>query len=155
MSHDRPYIPAGCDQQGRLPATPHQAAEACTDLGAAGARTRPVLWARLRIALLRWHLACVRDELRHYSALGWVGPVYLRESNAEQRRLMARIRRLQDASTAPRHPMPPGPRVLLTVVVAFVGAAGLALASCGGGGSAEEPQPRPPMDCAKTPEQCK
>jgi hypothetical protein len=43
----RPYIPTGCDQQGRH----HQAAEACTDIGvddddlaAASGIVRAVLW---------------------------------------------------------------------------------------------------------------
>lgn len=42
------------------------------------------------------------------------------------------------------------------LLLATAGLAALFTSSCGGGGSQdEEPQPRPPLDCAKTPEQCK
>lgn len=50
---------------------------------------------RLRLAVLRWHLDCVRDELRRYVVTGHAGPVFARESLAQQRRLMAAIRRLE------------------------------------------------------------
>lgn len=46
-------------------------------------------------------------------------------------------------------------RTLFTTLCALVSVAGLVLSACGGGGSEEEPQPRPQLDCAKTPEQCK
>lgn len=49
----------------------------------------------LQLALLRWHLDCVRDELRRYVATGHAGPIFARESLAQQRRLMAAIRALE------------------------------------------------------------
>lgn len=49
----------------------------------------------LTLAILRWHLDCVRDELRRYVASGHAGPVFARESLAQQRALMALIRELE------------------------------------------------------------
>lgn len=46
-------------------------------------------------------------------------------------------------------------RTLATILCAVVGVVSLVLSACGGGGTDEEPQPRPALDCAKTPEQCK
>lgn len=50
---------------------------------------------RVRLAVLRWHLDCVRDELRRYVATGHAGPIFARESLMQQRHLMARIRALE------------------------------------------------------------
>jgi len=50
---------------------------------------------RVRLRVLRLHLTCLVDEREHYTALGWTGPVYLRESYAMQRRLMTQIRELE------------------------------------------------------------
>jgi len=65
-------------------------------------RTSPTLAQRLRrlvtrvrLRVLRLHLTCLVDEREHYTALGWTGPVYLRESYAMQRRLMTQIRELE------------------------------------------------------------
>jgi hypothetical protein len=135
---------------GRAP----QPAEACTELGADTAPTPPSLWRRLQIARLRYAIACLKAERDHYRGLGWVGPIYLRESYAQQHRLMARITRLQ-AVPAGRGRAPAWRRTLATALVAVSGAAGLVLAACGGGGTDEEPAPRPQVDCDKTPEQCK
>lgn len=69
MSARRPYIPKGCDYQGRYP----QAAEACTELGAdtPTLAAAPGLWGRLRRAWRRWDLRtriagleALQDELR-------------------------------------------------------------------------------------------
>lgn len=47
-------------------------------------------------------------------------------------------------------------RTLMTLLTAIGAAASLVLAACGGGGdNVVEPQPKPPVDCNKTPEQCK
>lgn len=171
MSRARPYIPAGCDQQGRLQPARAAAcsgwchlegedcnfspcpAEACTELGADTAPAPLGLVLRLRIAVLRWQVDCLTAEREHYRCLGWVGPIYLRESYAEQRRLMSRISRLQ-AVPATRH-APAWRRTVGTALAAIVSAAGLVLAACGGGGSDEEPQPRPGVDCKAHPEACK
>lgn len=49
---------------------------------------------RPRLALLRWQLDCVRDELERYDELGWASPVYLRNCFQQELELMARIREL-------------------------------------------------------------
>lgn len=48
-------------------------------------------------------------------------------------------------------------RTLTTYLIALAGCAALVLSACGGGGCnpCEQPEPRPPVDCAKTPELCK
>lgn len=48
----------------------------------------------VRLALLRWHLECLRDERDHYRALGMVGPIYMRNSWQEELRLRRAIRDL-------------------------------------------------------------
>lgn len=65
-------------------------------------RTSPTLGQRLtrlltlaRVRLLRFHIDCLVDEREHYRALGWTGPVYMRESYAMQRQLMTRLRALE------------------------------------------------------------
>jgi len=50
---------------------------------------------RARLAVLRWHLDCVRDELRRYVVTGHAGPIFARESLMQQRQLMARILELE------------------------------------------------------------
>lgn len=61
--------------------------------------TRRGLLGRIRralpLAVLRWHLDCVRDELIRYVACGLAGPNFARESLHQQRELMARIRELE------------------------------------------------------------
>lgn len=84
---------------GTLPALPLPAfaghpAEACTELGANAAPVRLSWWRRLLIACLQWQLDCLTSEREHYLSLGWVGPVYLVNSYAQQRELMTRIRKL-------------------------------------------------------------
>lgn len=78
-----------------MPAHPAPA-EACTELGA---ETAPVyrlgLFTLIRLWFIRWNLQCLRDERDYYTALGLTGPVYMRNSFAEDRRLMARIRQLE------------------------------------------------------------
>lgn len=49
----------------------------------------------LQLVLLRWHLDCVRDELRRYVDSGHAGPIFTQQSLAMQRWLMARIRQLE------------------------------------------------------------
>jgi hypothetical protein len=129
-------------------------AEACTELGADTQPVRPGLIARLRIAHLSERAACVADERQRYESLGWVGPRYRLESYSQQRQLMTRVRELS-AGTPPTRRRPAWRRTLATALVAVSGAAGLVLAACGGGGTDEEPAPRPPVDCVKTPELCK
>lgn len=51
---------------------------------------------RTRLALLRFHLDCLVDEREYYLGLGWTGPIYMRESYAQQRVLMTRIRALEE-----------------------------------------------------------
>lgn len=51
----------------------------------------------LHVAVLRWELACLRDEREHYSSLGWTGPVYMRNSLQKELQLLARIRLLEAA----------------------------------------------------------
>ncbi|KQY83720.1 hypothetical protein [Pelomonas sp. Root1444] len=160
MSAARPYIPDGYDHQGRI-AGQHSPAEACTELGADTAPARPGLLRRivlrLRIAGLHWAIECVAGEREHSRELRWVGPIYLRESYAQQRRLMSRAARLQ-AQLGPARPAPAPRRQRLTLATALIaigGAVGLVLAACGGGGTDEQPAPRPQIDCPKTPEQCK
>lgn len=47
-------------------------------------------------------------------------------------------------------------RFAITAAIAVLSAASLVLSACGGGGdNVTEPKPRPPVDCTKTPEQCK
>lgn len=49
-------------------------------------------------------------------------------------------------------------RVLITLLAALIGSAGLVLTACGGGGdniTEPQPQPRPPVDCKEKPEACK
>lgn len=65
-------------------------------------RTAPTLAQRLRrlvtlarIGIRRFHIDGLVDEREHYRALGWTGPVYMRESYAAQRRLMTEIRQLE------------------------------------------------------------
>ena len=130
-------------------------AEACTELGADGSPIKLSPWLRLRVALLRWHLTCLIDERNHYAALGWIGPLYLRQSYAEQRRLMSRIAQLHVAALTAAKPARSW-RTAGTALIATCGAGALVLAACGGGGSDEEqPAPRPIPDCAKAPELCK
>lgn len=50
---------------------------------------------RTRIAALRLQCTCLEDEREHYRALGWTGPIYLRNSYAQQRQLMTRVRELE------------------------------------------------------------
>ena len=56
-----------------------------------------LLWPvrRAHLALLRFHLDCLVDEREYYLGLGWTGPIYMRESLAQQRVLMTRIRILE------------------------------------------------------------
>lgn len=58
---------------------------------------RRCLWRSIRLAWLRWHLECLRDERDHYASLGWAGPVYMRNSLQQELQLMARIRKLDVA----------------------------------------------------------
>lgn len=51
----------------------------------------------LRLAFYRWELSCLRDEREHYTSLGWVGPVYMRNSLQKELQLVARIRLLESA----------------------------------------------------------
>jgi hypothetical protein len=51
----------------------------------------------VHLAVLRWELSCLRDEREHYDSLGWVGPVYMRNSLQKELQLMARIRQLESA----------------------------------------------------------
>jgi hypothetical protein len=73
-------------------------AEACTDIGA---DTAPVhrlgLFKLIRLAFLRWHLRCLRDERDHYTALGMTGAVYMRNSLQEDLRLRRAIRELEQS----------------------------------------------------------
>lgn len=69
-------------------------AEACTELGASPAPARLSWWRRLLIARARWQLGCIASEREHYLSLGWVGPVYLVNSYAEEAKLAERIRKL-------------------------------------------------------------
>lgn len=147
MSRTHPYIPDGYDHQGRL-----QPAEACTDIGADTAPVPLSLVTRVRIALIRHEIECLAAEREQYQRAGCVGPIYLRESYAQQLRLIGRIKQLEQPATATRSHLR---RTLFTVLTALTCAAALVLAACGGGGSDEEPQPRPQVDCEKKPEQCK
>lgn len=159
-----PHCSGPCDQ-GRAACTcatgcQPMPAEACTELGAdtaparAGALRRVVT--HLRVALLRWHIVCLTAERDHYAGLGWVGPIYLRESYAQQRQLMSSIARLRaQQAVEPATRQPAWRRTVGTFLVALAGAVALVLAACGGGGSSEEPEPRPQVDCKAKPEQCK
>jgi ElaB/YqjD/DUF883 family membrane-anchored ribosome-binding protein len=154
MSRSNPYIPAGCDQQGRHPA-------------AAPARA-PRLLATLQRHYLAWLLRdlqqqidTVADELAAEARDAQAAALRHRHSpraNARRRELRRQMAELVQRHRAVRQEMdnispaltPSKPRA-----PAITAAAGLVLAACGGGGSDEEPQPRPQVDCAKTPEQCK
>jgi hypothetical protein len=167
MSRSNPYIPAGCDQQGRHPA-------------AAPARA-PRLLATLQRHYLAWLLRdlqqqidTVADELAAEARDAQAAALRHRHSpraNARRRELRRQMAELVQRHRAVRQEMdnispaltpskPRAPaaglrRVVVTALAAITAAAGLVLAACGGGGSDEEPQPRPQVDCAKTPEQCK
>jgi hypothetical protein len=110
----------------------HIPAEACTELGAGTAPAAPGLLARLRIAHLRWQLACLVDERAHYQRLGWVDPIYLRESYAQQRRLMTRITKFQDAPPPTRHWPAFGLATAATLLLALPSAVGLVSNRTGG-----------------------
>lgn len=122
------HAPCACSTGHAMPA------EACTELGADTTATPPSLWRRLLIARARWQLACLTNEREHYQSLGWVGPIYLRESYAQQRQLMARIRELQAEPPARRHAgaWPRTLPTLATAMVALTGALTLGLNSSGG-----------------------
>jgi hypothetical protein len=125
-----------------------QPGEAATELGADTGRPAPLSLARRAlIAHLQRRSANVADERRRYEDAGAIGPIFKRNSIQLQLDLMARIRALQEGA--------PLTRTIATALVALASGALLVLAACGGGGSDEEPQPRQPADCAKTPELCK
>lgn len=169
MTAARPYIPHGCDQQGRLRTGraaaacsgwcqlegeacnchPLQPAEACTELGAGGEAPRLGLLRRAVIAGLQDRCITVVDERQRYEAAGCVGPVYQRNSRQQQLQLMQHIRELQAGAPLKRTPS--------TLIVALVGAVVLVLGACGGGGSdqPEPDQPTPRVDCQARPEACK
>lgn len=50
-----------------------------------------------RLALLRWHLECLRDERDHYDGLGWASPIYLRNCLQQELQLMRAIRQLEQS----------------------------------------------------------
>lgn len=100
--HTLPRCSGSCDQ-GREACTcstgQRAPAEACTELGADTAAPAISIWRRLLIARVQWQLDCLTSEREHYQSLGWVGPVYLRESYAQQIKLMERIKRLQEPTS--------------------------------------------------------
>jgi len=49
---------------------------------------------RARLAIAQWHLQCLRDERDYYVGLGMVGDRYMRNSWAEEERLLKLIRSL-------------------------------------------------------------
>jgi hypothetical protein len=122
-------------------------AEACTELGADDGAPHLGLLRRAVIAGLEDRRLTVIDELERYEDAGRVGPIYQRNSLAQQLQLMQQIRELQAGAPLKRTPS--------TFVVAIVGAVALVLGGCGGGGDDPQPEPRPLVDCAKTPELCK
>jgi hypothetical protein len=138
----RRYAPSAHD----LP-RPLLAAEACTELGANAGPPPPGLLRRAVIAGLTRRREIVADERHRYEAAGAIGAMYHRNSLQMQLELMARIRALKEGA--------PMKRTLSTFLIALTGCLALVLGACGGGGTDEEPQPRPQVDCAKTPELCK
>lgn len=125
-------------------------AEACTELGAGTAEAAPSLVRRAHIRFFERRFTVVADERHRYEAAGVIGAVYHRNSMQQQLLLMERIRALKEGA--------PIKRTLSTALIAIAGAANLLLAGCGGGClncNEEQPEPRPPVDCAKTPELCK
>lgn len=62
-----------------------------------------------RARLLRWHLACLRDERALYTEAGMVGPVYLRNSREMELQLLARLRELEPDPAPGLMASPPPP----------------------------------------------
>lgn len=51
------------------------------------------------LRVLRWQLACLRDEQRLYVDTGHAGPIFERNTRQQQLEVMARIRQLSNRST--------------------------------------------------------
>lgn len=112
-----------CETRQRIPA------EACTELGADTSAPALSFWRRLLIARVQWQIGCLTSEREHYQSLGWVGPIYLRESYAQQIRLMQRIRKIQEP--APRR-QPLRFAAPVTLMLALASAIGLVSNRAGG-----------------------
>lgn len=135
-----------CAAAADLP-RPLMAAEACTELGHDAGQARLSWLRRAVIAGLERRRLIVIDERDRYEAVGYIGPIYRRNSLVQQLELMEQIRSLQQGQ--------PMRRTLSTAVLAVVGAIAITLGGCGGGGDEEQPQRHPPVDCQAKPEQCK
>ena len=57
--------------------------------------SRVVSWRHLDGTGSKLALDCLVDEREYYHGLGWTGPIYMRESYAQQSVLMTRIRALE------------------------------------------------------------